>query len=83
MIVCRTPHLVFTQSILSSFIYRFPFPICVFTVKQRSVTQRWVSQENDFKKSKNPSPFFPLFFRKVIVSNNSFTLIKNNFRFLR
>ena len=51
-----------------------------FTVKSPGVTQRSVSQENDFKRSKNLSAFF---FRKVIGSNNSFTLIENNFRFLR
>ena len=50
-----------------------------FTVKSPSVTQRSVSQENAFKKSKNPSPFF----RKTVGSNNSFTLIENNFWFLR
>ena len=32
-----------------------------------------------FKKSKNPSAFV----RKTIGSNNSFTLIENDFRFLR
>ena len=57
----------------------FPSQFCVFTVKSPSVTQRSVSQENAFKKSKNPSPFF----RKIIGSNNSFTLIENNFRFLK
>ena len=60
----------------------FPSQICVFTVKSPSVTQRSVSQENAFKKSKNLSPFF-FFFRRTIGSNNSFTLIENNFWFLR
>ena len=50
-----------------------------FTVKSPSVTQRSVSQENAYKKSKNPSPFL----HKTIGSDNSFTLIENNFRFLR
>ena len=50
-----------------------------FTVKSRSVTQRSVSQENVFKKSKNLSAFLC----KTIGSNNSFTLIENNFMFLR
>ena len=36
-------------------------------------------KENAYKKSKNPSPFF----RKTIGSNKSFTLIENNFKFLR
>ena len=41
----------------------FPSQFCVFTVKSPSVTQRSVSQENAFKKSKNPSPFFFFFFQ--------------------
>ena len=46
--------------------YRFSFPILLFfTVKSPTVTQRSVSQENAFKKSKNPSPFL----RKTIGSN--------------
>ena len=36
----------------------FPSQFCVFTIKSPSVTQRSVSQENVFKKSKNLSPFF-------------------------
>ena len=43
------------------------------TVKSPSFTQRSVSQENAFNKSKNLSPFF----RKTIDSNNPFTLIEN------
>ena len=50
-----------------------------FNVKSPSNTQRSVSQEKCYKKSKNPSPFS----RKTIGSNNSFTLIEINFRFLR
>ena len=38
--------------------YRFPFQFCVLTLKSPSVTQRSVSLKKDFKKSKNPSPFF-------------------------
>ena len=49
------------------------------TVKSPTITQRPVSQENAFKKSKNLSAFF----RITIGSNNSFTLIENIFRFLR
>ena len=48
-------------------------------VKSPSITQRPVSQENAFKKSKNLFTFL----RKTIGSNNYFTLIENNFRFLR
>ena len=56
-----------------------PSQFAFLTAKSPSVTQRSVSQENAFKKSKHPSPFF----RKTIGSNNSFTLIENNFKFLR
>ena len=60
--------------------YRLPFPnMRFFIAKSPSVTQRSVSQENAYKKSKNPSPFF----RKTLGSYNYFTLIENNFRFLR
>ena len=60
--------------------YRLPFPNFRFYRKiTYSVTQRSVSQENNFKRSNNPSPFL----RKPTGSNNSFTLIENNFRFLR
>ena len=57
----------------------FPSQVCFLTVKSCSVTQRSVSQENAYKKSWNPSPFL----HKTVGSNNSFTLIENNFRFLR
>ena len=57
----------------------FPSQFCVFSIKSHSVTQRSVSQENAYKKSQNPSPFL----HKTIGSDNSFTLIENNFRFLR
>ena len=57
----------------------FHSQFCVFYVKSPSVTQRSVSQENAFKKSQNPSPFL----HKTIGSDNSFTLIENNFRFIR
>ena len=55
----------------------FPSQFAFFTVKLPSVTQRSVSQAYAFKKSKNT------FFRGTIDSNNSFTLIENNFRLLR
>ena len=59
---------------------RFLFPILhFFTVKSLSVTQRSVSQENAFKKLQNPVAFF--FSLKTIGSNNSLTLIENNFGF--
>ena len=59
--------------------YRFPSPILrFFTVKSPSVTQRSVSQEYAVKKGKNQLPFF----RKTLGSNNYFTLIENNFKFL-
>ena len=53
----------------------FPSKFCVFTVKSPSVTQRSVSRDNAFEKSKIQSPFF---FLKTIAWNNSFTLIENN-----
>ena len=57
----------------------FPSQFCgFFTVKSPSVTQRSVSEENAFKKSKDPSPFSP----QIIGWNNSFTLIEYSFRFL-
>ena len=56
----------------------FPSQFAFFTVKSPSVTQRSVSQENAYKKSSNPSPFL----HKTIGSDNSFTLIENNFKFL-
>ena len=53
---------------------------CIFFfVKTPSVTQRSVSQENAFKKIKKPLPFF----HRTISSNNSFTLIENNFWFFK
>ena len=77
MIIFRIPHFVFTQSIFSQVqisLSKFAF----FTTKSTNVTQKSVSQENAFKKSENPSAFF----RNTIDSNNSLTLIENNFRFL-
>ena len=56
------------------------FPILSFLpLNLPRVTQRSVAKENALKKSKNPSAFLP----KAIGSNNSFTLIENNFRFFR
>ena len=53
---------------------------CVFGAKTPSVTQRSISLENAFKKSKHLSDFF---FAKSKSSNNffKFILIVNNFRF--
>ena len=50
-----------------------------FTVKSPSVTQRLVCQEKAYKKEQKPVGFV----RKTIGSNNSVTLLENNFRFLR
>ena len=49
--------------------------VCLFFVflpgvKSPSVTQRSVYQENSFKKSKNPTPFW---FRRTIGSSSSVT----------
>ena len=72
VMICPTSHLVFNKSFFFLVKDRFPCPILrgFFTVKSPSVTQRLVSQENAFKKSKNPLPFFS----KTIGSSNSFTL---------
>ena len=56
----------------------FPSKLCIFYCKITSITQRSVSQEKCYKKSKSPS-----FFCKNIGSSNSFTLIKTNFRFFK
>ena len=73
-----TPHFVSTKSIFG-YIQIFLTNFAYFTIKSPSITQRSVSQENAFKKSKNPLAFCC----KTIGSNNSFILIENNFRFLR
>ena len=57
----------------------FPPQFCVFNAKSPSVTERSVSLENAYKKSSKLSPFL----HKNIGSDNSFTVIENNFRFLR
>ena len=80
MLIWRTAHFVF---FLIDFQLNADFPsnfAGFFNHKIPSVTQRLVSQENAFKKSEKPNAFFP---RKTIGSNNYFTLIENNFRFLR
>ena len=45
----------------------FPSQFCVFTLKSRSVTQRSVSQDNAFKKSKTPSPLFRSTIAQIIL----------------
>ena len=58
----------------------FPSQFGVFYRKiTYRVTQRLVSQENAYKKSKTRRPFL----HKTVGSGNSFTLIENNSRFLR
>ena len=80
VIICSTPHFVSIYLIDFQLNTDFSSQFCVFlNVKSPSVTQRSVSQDNAFKKSKNLLPFC----RKTISSYNSFTLIKNSFRFLR
>ena len=51
-------HSTFRFNLIDFQLTDFPSKFCVFTVKSSSVTQRSVSQENVFKKSKNPLPFF-------------------------
>ena len=53
------------------------FAFC--TLKSPDVTKKSVSQENAFKKSKKRR----FFVCNTIGSNNSFTQIKNNFRFFK
>ena len=53
--------------------YRFPFQILRFSVKSSSVTQRSVSQENAFKKSKRPFVFV-FFEQNTMGLNISFNL---------
>ena len=83
MIICRTSYFVLLNQF--SVKYRFPLQVLRFTVESPSVTQPSCSQENALKtkQNKTPSPFFfflqsyrPFFFF-------FFTLIENNFRFLR
>ena len=63
VILCRTSHFVSTYSIFS-YIQIFLSNFACFTVKPHSITQKSVSRENTFKKSKNPSPFsFPQGYR--------------------
>ena len=82
-------YLIFSQLNIDSpskfFVFFFFFSFLFFsffffiTVKSSSVTKRSESQENAFKKTKIPLHFF----RKIIGANHSFTLIENNFKFLR
>ena len=74
----RTSHFVSTKLIFS-YVQISPLKYVFFIVKSPSVNKRFVSQENAFRKSKNPSAFF----HKTLSSNNSCIPIKNNFRFLR
>ena len=78
VIICNTQHFVSTNSIFSWIQISLP-NFAFFNVKSPSVTQRWVSQKNAFEKSKTLLPFL----LKTIGSNNYFTVIENNFRFLR
>ena len=67
VIIFRAENFVSTKSIF------------VFSANSPNVTQRSVSQGNAFITSTHPLPFL----RKTKVSNNSYTLIQNNFRYLR
>ena len=76
VIFCCTLHFV----LLNQLQLNTDFPIfAFFTVKLPSVTKRSVSQENALQIAIT----YHFFFCKTIGSNNSFTLIENNFRFLR
>ena len=78
-------HSTFRFNLIDIHLIQVFLPNFAFFYRQITrVAQRLVSQENTFKKSKNPSPFFfSLFFRRAIGLNNSFTLIENNIWFLR
>ena len=78
VVIFCTAIFVSTESNFSYFQISFP-NFALFSAKSPRVTERSVSQENAFKKSKYQSPFL----HKTISSNNCFTLIENNFRFLR
>ena len=52
-------HITFTFNLIDFQLNTdFSSQLCVFYRKSPSLAQRSVSQENAFKKSKNPSPFF-------------------------
>ena len=75
MIIFCTPHLVSTQSIFSKIQISFHNFAFFYRKITYSVTQKSIFQENAFKKAKARRPFFC----KAMGSNNSFTLIENNF----
>ena len=59
VIICHTPYSVATCYLIDLQLNTdFPYQFCFFTVKSPSVNQISVSQENEYKMSLNPSPFF-------------------------
>ena len=54
VIICRTQHFVSAEAIFKISLPNFVF----FTLQSPSITQKSVSYENAFKKSKNLSLFF-------------------------
>ena len=65
------PHTTFCFYLINfQFNTDFPSQFCIFfTVKSSSVTQRLVSQENAFKKSKNPLVFFIKLWAQIVYFN--------------
>ena len=61
-----------SMKLIFSYYTDLPSNFAFFSAKSLSITVRSVSQENAFKKSKDPSHFL-----------NSFTLTEKRFRFLR
>ena len=82
VIICRTPHFVFYSIDLQLKQISLPnFACFFFTVKLPRVTQRSVSQENAFKMSTNPSPFFRKQYAQTILdSNKVFKIAKVEFK---
>ena len=75
-------HQLYLVNECALFIEKKGYLLCnlvLFSFKSRSVTQKLVSKKGFLKTEKKPVAFF----RKSLGSNNSFTLIEKNFRFLR
>ena len=66
MIIFSTANLVSIKSIFTSLPFSLP-RFALFSAKSPSVIERSVSQENAFKKSKDPSPFFTKLLAQIIV----------------
>ena len=74
VIIFRTQNIVSTK-LFFRYIHISLSNLAVFSAKSPTDIQKSDSQENDVKKSQHQSPFLD----KNLGSNNSFTLIENNF----